>query len=213
MAKIERMSPRSSSKATKKKWTTDYTYKAMDVSKTNGISQTIYENRNTVGYPTSPLEENQLEEDAITLHDAPTIEATNDYEPTEPSENVPRKKFKKSTVAIFPAIREFFENTDKIVKQRDELSQNLISETKKQEELKNDGLYQFFMSMFNITKSLPTKYQKEIRRKMFQVVSDAEDKADDDVAKKCEVEQNSSPQFSGAITQQSPEFFSPSNST
>lgn len=180
-------------------------------------------NRNTVGYPTSPLGESQLEEDDITLSaDAPTVEATNDCEPTELSENVPHKKFKKSTVATDSAIREFIENTDKRAKQRDELRQNLISETKKQEELKNDGLYQFFMSMFNITKSLPTKYQKEVRKKMFQVVSDAEDKADDEVADKCEVEQNSqinrqrptsSPQFPGAITQQFPEFFSPSNST
>ncbi|KAG5894997.1 hypothetical protein JTB14_014883 [Gonioctena quinquepunctata] len=71
------------------------------------------------------------------------------------------------------------------------------------------------------------KYQKEVRRKLFQAVSDAEDEAEDEIADKCEVEQN--PQmnrkrlissttqptsvFSCAITQEFPEFFSPSNST
>lgn len=157
-------------------------------------------NRDTLGYPTSSLGESQLEKVNLTLPDAPTVEATNDCEPTKPFENVPHKKIKKCTVA-----------TDKRVKQRDELRQYLISETKKQEELKNDGLYQFFMSMFNITKSFPTKYQKEVRRKMFQVVSDAEDKADDEAEQNSQINRQcstSSLQFSGAITQQFPEFSS-----
>jgi len=35
--------------------------------------------------------------------------------------------------------------------------------------------------MYNITKGLPTKYQREVRRNLFQAVSDAEDKAEDEV--------------------------------
>jgi len=51
---------------------------------------------------------------------------------------------------------------------------------------------------------------------MFQVVSDAEDKADDEAEQNSQINRQcstSSLQFSGAITQQFPEFFSPSNST
>lgn len=63
------MSPRSSSKATKKKWTTGYAYKAT-YQKQMEFLKPFMKNRNTVGYPTSPLGESQLEEDDITLHDA-----------------------------------------------------------------------------------------------------------------------------------------------
>jgi len=131
--------------------------------------QPFMKNRNTVGNPTSPLEESQLAtlpceesqlgEFDIPPSDEPRIEATNG-EPTEPSENVARKRFKKSTISNDPVMRKFIEESDKRAKKRDELRQNLVAETQKQEELKNDALYQFFMSMFNITKSLPTKYQK-----------------------------------------------------
>ncbi|KAL4154008.1 hypothetical protein QTP88_001841 [Uroleucon formosanum] len=175
-------------------------------------------NRNTVGNPTSPLEESQLatlpceesqlEEFDIPPSDEPKIEATNDGEPTEPSEN-------------------FIEDSDKSAKKRDELRQNLVAGTQKQEELKNDALYQFFMSMYNITKGLPTKYQREVRRNLFQAVSDAEDKAEDQITDKCGVDQtyqmntqraiSITPQptssLSCALTQGFPEFLSASNST
>ncbi|CAI6359878.1 unnamed protein product [Macrosiphum euphorbiae] len=153
-------------------------------------------NRNTVGNPTSPLEESQLatlpceesqlEEFDIPPSDEPRIEATNDGEPTE---NVARKRFKKSTISNDPVMRKFIEDSDKRAKKRDELRQNLVAETQKQEELKNDALYQFFMSMYNITKGLPTNYQREVRRNLFQAVSDAEDKAEDEITDKCEVDQ------------------------
>lgn len=113
--------------------------------------QPFMKNRNTVGNPTSPLEESQLatlpceesqlEEFDIPLSDEPRIEATNDGEPTEPSENVARKK---STISNDPVMRKFIEDSDKRAKKRDELRQNLVAETQKQEELKNDALYQFF---------------------------------------------------------------------
>lgn len=78
-------------------------------------------------------------------------------------------------------------------------------------------MYQLFMSMFNTSKGLPIKYQKEVRRKLFQAVSDAENKAEDE----CEVEKNyqmngqraisitSQPtsSLSCALTQGFPEFF------
>lgn len=61
----------------------------MDVSKQLEFLKPFTKNRNTVGYPTSPLEENQLEEDDIMLPDAPRFKATNDCErTTESSENV-----------------------------------------------------------------------------------------------------------------------------
>ncbi|KAG5888283.1 hypothetical protein JTB14_006671 [Gonioctena quinquepunctata] len=123
-------------------------------------------------------------------------------------------------------MRKFIEDSDKRTKKRDELRQNLVLQTQKQEDSQYDALYQFFMSMFNISKDLPMKYQKEVRRKLFQAVSDAEDKAEDEITDKCEVEQipqmnrerpiSSTTQptsvFSCAITQEFPEF-SPSNST
>lgn len=46
------------------------------------------------------------------------------------------------------------------------------------------------MSMYNITKDLPTKYQKPVKRKLFLVVSDAEDQAEDETKAKEYVEQN-----------------------
>ncbi|KAG5864411.1 hypothetical protein JTB14_001498 [Gonioctena quinquepunctata] len=147
-------------------------------------------NRNTVGYPTSPLQESQLEEDDITLSETPRLETTNDSEPTEPSENVTPKRSKKSTIITDPVMRKFIEDSDKRAKKRDELRQNLVVQTQKQEDSQIDALYQFFMSMFNITKGLSMNYQKEVRRKLFQAVSDAEDKAEDEIADKCEVEQN-----------------------
>ncbi|KAL5236569.1 hypothetical protein ACI65C_003979 [Semiaphis heraclei] len=131
-------------------------------------------NRNTLGNPTSPLEESQLatlpceesqlEEFDIPPSDEPRIEATNDGEPTEPSENVAR---------------------------------------------------------------LQIKYQREVRRNLFQAVSDAEDKAEDEITDKCEVDQtylvntqraiSITPQptssLSRSLTQGFPEFFSASNST
>jgi len=199
--------------------------------------QPFMKNRNTVGNPTSPLEESQLatlpceesqlEEFDIPPSDEPRIEATNDGEPTEPSENVARKIFKKSTISNDPVMRKFIEESDKRAKKRDELRQNLVAETQKQEELKNDALYQFFMSMYNITKGLPTKYQREVRRNLFQAVSDAEDKAEDEITDKRKVNQtyqintqraiSITPQatssLSCALTQGYPEFFSASNST
>jgi len=69
-----------------------------------------------------------------------------------------------------------------------QLRRNLVAETQKQEELKNDALYQFFMSMYNISKGLPTKYQRGVRRNLFEAVSDAEDKAEDEITDKCEVD-------------------------
>jgi len=209
----------------------------MDVSKKMEFLQPFMKNRNTVGNPTSPLEESQLatlpceesqlEEFDIPPSDEPRIEATNDGEPTEPSENVARKRFKKSTISNDPVMRKFIEESDKRAKKRDELRQNLVAETQKQEELKNDGLYQFFMSMYNITKGIPTKYQREVRRNLFQAVSDAEDKSEDEITDKREVNQtyqmntqraiSITPQLTSslscALTQGYPEFFSASNST
>ncbi|KAL4103863.1 hypothetical protein QTP88_019198 [Uroleucon formosanum] len=158
-------------------------------------------NRNTVGNPTSPLEEiqlatlpweeSQLEVFDIPPSDEPRIEATNDGEPTEPSENV----------------TPFIEDSDKRAKKRDELRQNLVAETQKQEELKNDAL--------------------EVRRNLFQAVSDAEDEAEDEITDKCEVDQTyqmntqramsitlqPTSSLSCALTQGFPDFFSASNST
>lgn len=42
--------------------------------------------------------------------------------------------------------------------------------------------------MFNTTKSLPTKYQNEVRRKLFQAIFNAKDKAEDEIADKYLVE-------------------------
>ncbi|KAF0716006.1 MADF domain-containing protein [Aphis craccivora] len=151
--------------------------------------QPFMKNRNTVGNPTSPLEESQL----ATL---PYEETTNDGEPTEPSENVARKRFKKSTISNDPVMRKFIEESDKRAKKRDELR-------------------------------LPTKYQREVRRNLFQAVSDAEDKAEDEITDKREVNQtyqmntqraiSITPQptssLSCALTQGYPDFFSASNST
>jgi len=74
--------------------------------------QQFMKNRNTVGNPTSPLEESklvtlpceesQLEEFDIPPSDEPRIEATNDGEPTEPAENVARKDLKNPRLLMIP---------------------------------------------------------------------------------------------------------------
>lgn len=80
--------------------------------------------------------------------------------------------------------------------------------------------------MYHTTKGLPRKYQKQVKRKLFEAVFDAEDKAEDETEAK-DKEQNlqmnrqgplsstahPTNAFSLSIIQEFPDFFSPSNST
>lgn len=40
---------------------------------------------------------------------------------------------------------------------------------------KNDALYKFFLFMYNITKTLPMRQQWQVKRKLFEIESEAED--------------------------------------
>lgn len=138
-------------------------------------------NRNSVGNHISPLEESLLEEDDNnTLSAALNVEAIYDGEPIEHTEGPTPKKYKKSTFTTDPVMQKFIEDSNKSAKKMDELHQKIVTEKQKQEDLQNDALYQFFMSMYNTTKGLPKKYQKEVKRKLFQAISCAEDKAEDE---------------------------------
>lgn len=62
-------------------------------------------------------------------------------------------------------------------KNRDDLRKSILQRDPSHS-LQNDALYQFFLSMYNTTKSLPGKYQRRIRNKIYETVSQAEEEND-----------------------------------
>uniref|UniRef100_A0A146LXL7 MADF domain-containing protein n=1 Tax=Lygus hesperus TaxID=30085 RepID=A0A146LXL7_LYGHE len=75
----------------------------------------------------------------------------------------------------YEASESAFETADQKVIKIDELLRELIAYRNQKTEESNDPLYQFFMSMYQTSKGLPSKYQLRIRKKLFYAVSDAEE--------------------------------------
>ncbi|KAF6199415.1 hypothetical protein GE061_007441 [Apolygus lucorum] len=91
----------------------------------------------------------------------PEIERTFSLQPQK------KRKYEVSESAL--------ETVDQKVINVDELVQELISYRNQKAEESTDPLYQFFTSMYQTTKGLPSKYQLKIRKKLFYAVSDAEE--------------------------------------
>lgn len=89
-------------------------------------------------------------------------------EKTVAKEYSPRIKFRKIT-----PIQQFLGKCEQRAKGRDELRQKLLLESKTVPE--KDALHQFFMAMYSTTKQLPAPHQRQIRNKIFQVVSETEE--------------------------------------
>lgn len=121
------------------------------------------------------------------------------------------KKLKNST-AVDSTLRKYLEESDRRANMTDEFQRTLIDQTQKS--LHTDALYHFFMSMYNSTKVLSIKYQREVRRKVFEAVSQAEDD-DANEAQNLYTNTNSlscseSSAFS-IMTENRPEFFNSHN--
>lgn len=65
--------------------------------------------------------------------------------------------------------------TEKIAEIREEIRQKMIDEGLSLQRDQNDALFQFFLSMYSTTKGLPSKYQRQIRNKVYEAVSQAEE--------------------------------------
>lgn len=150
-------------------------------------------NRKTVGYPNNSEESQAIEQDDNGSAESNLDEVTqneissagtdetvtaNEKKRTIHSDTdqtvVPNKKRKPLSLNSDPILKKYLETSENRAKERDMLRLSLA----KQENQQNDGLYQFFLSMYNITKSLPIKYQRQVRRHIFHAVSQAEDDAD-----------------------------------
>lgn len=135
-------------------------------------------NRTNTGYPNTPVFEREvtMEEDEVTILQPSVV--TN--QPDEETDQPVFKKMRK-TSDIDPALLRFIEDSEKRGKRRDELRQQLILQGQQQAQLQNDALYQFFISMYNTTNDLPRSYQRRVRRKVFEVISQAEDDAESEI--------------------------------
>ncbi|KRT79195.1 Myb/SANT-like transcription factor [Oryctes borbonicus] len=88
-------------------------------------------------------------------------------------ETQPRKKF----VTSIPT-QQFLGNCEQKANSRDELGQSLLLESKTVQE--KDALYQFFVAMYSTTKELPASYQRQIRNRIFEVISQTEEQYESD---------------------------------
>ncbi|CAH1967246.1 unnamed protein product [Acanthoscelides obtectus] len=134
-------------------------------------------NRLTAGCPsTSAPDDSQVEEEDVLSADPPSVQSN--FETDQSMDTPTSKKAKKSGD---PLLRKYIEDGEKRAKSREELRQKLIAQSQQEAVLQNDALHLFFMSMYNVTKNLPTKFQRQVRRKVFDVVSQAEDDAEQEI--------------------------------
>lgn len=139
-------------------------------------------NRATVGFPehseAQHSDDTQSEQiDANPVHqnvnDEGQQEEPNDDGSIQPFER-PKKIIKKT--ALSDPIRSYIQNSEERAKRREEERKMLQEQRQREKDShKNDALYQFFLSMYNITKTLPMRQQRQVRRKLFEIVSEAED--------------------------------------
>lgn len=108
-------------------------------------------------------------------------------------------------------LQQFIQSSEKRMKQREEIRENLL---KKGTENQNDGLYNFFISMYATTKSLSPRLQRQVRKKVFEAVMEAEEQNEFEssqascstpstVSSKSVIQEDLSHEF--------PEFFQPSH--
>ncbi|XP_023714352.1 uncharacterized protein LOC111868155 [Cryptotermes secundus] len=113
------------------------------------------------------------------------------------------------------AILRFIKTSEMRAKNRDELRKTILQREQLTLPLKNDALFHFFMSMYNTTKGLSGKYQRQVRSKVYEAVSQAEE---EDELEKTTRTSSFSPSFSEEtgrsssspatlLTTQYPEFF------
>lgn len=55
------------------------------------------------------------------------------------------------------------------------IAQKFYEDNINEESISTDAMYHFFMSMYNISKEMPKKIQLQIRRKVFEIMSEAEE--------------------------------------
>nr|CAH7728649.1 unnamed protein product [Callosobruchus chinensis] len=140
VAKAQRVPSRGFMKTTEKKWNNQ----TMDISKTDGVLETIYEKQKTSFgcSDSSILEKSHLEQDNITISvDQLSIESN-------------CGEIEHSTETT---------HSEQRVQNIDDLHCDLITHSQNEACLSNDPLYLFFMFMYNTTKNLPVKYQKQVK--------------------------------------------------
>lgn len=95
------------------------------------------------------------------------VQKTSEVTPPNKSNN---KKMKTSD--LNEALMKSITNYEKRAAARDEVRKTM-AENKGNEP--SDPLFHFFMSMYNTTKNLPLSYQLQVKRKIFETVSEAEE--------------------------------------
>lgn len=95
------------------------------------------------------------------------VQKTSEVTPPNKSNN---KKMKTSD--LNEAVMKSITNYEKRAAARDEVRKTM-AENKGNEP--SDPLFHFFMSMYNTTKNLPLSYQLQVKRKIFETVSEAEE--------------------------------------
>lgn len=139
--------------------------------------KSFMKNRTTVGYPEAQ------QADAAQSDQIADVSVHGNEEPDESNDDVPQslerpiKRIKQTPVS--DPIKTYIHNSEERAKRRDEERRMLLQQSKEEKDSQqNDALFQFFMSMYNITKDLPMRQQRQVRRKLFEAVSNAEDESE-----------------------------------
>lgn len=82
---------------------------------------------------------------------------------------IPQKK-RKPNNDLRTILERSIKHRDERTRQRDEERAKLVAETKNTD----DPMFNFFMSMYQLTQAMPHHYQHRVRAQVFQTVSDAE---------------------------------------
>ncbi|KAG8240440.1 hypothetical protein J437_LFUL003154 [Ladona fulva] len=85
----------------------------------------------------------------------------------------PQSKTKKTDIASLLQLT--YEKHNRNSKEREVIRKQIIEEKRREEMRKNDALYQFFMSMYNSTRAMPKYVQVQVKRKIFESVTVAEE--------------------------------------
>ncbi|XP_028131808.1 uncharacterized protein LOC114327381 isoform X2 [Diabrotica virgifera virgifera] len=140
---------------------------------TAGTLTATYNPADTIEYPELQLSD-EIKSEHIDDTTVPVDEAPNDAEEVECFQRP--KAIKRTIVTLSEPIKRYINNSEERVKRK--LIQQLSQEEK--ESHRDDALYQFFMSMYTITKKLPMKYQRQVRMKVLEEVSKAEEESESD---------------------------------